>query len=178
MPQVDTYLKKQAGNLISDQQQHISLSSIFQTIICHDQKSRLMQQMAALNRNGLVASPITPTSGGSTSRGVSSPALTSLPPTGQWATCSGSCVYQRHPPLDSTEPHRHRPPAAGLRCNQKYACRAAHCADYGQEVPVICQQQREGSVSANNWTSVQTISQATNSFQIGAKRLKVQPKQP
>lgn len=45
MPQIDIYLKKQARSLISDQQRHISLSGVFQTIIYHDQKSRLLRNI-------------------------------------------------------------------------------------------------------------------------------------
>uniref|UniRef100_A0A8C8BS18 Uncharacterized protein n=1 Tax=Otus sunia TaxID=257818 RepID=A0A8C8BS18_9STRI len=38
-----------------------------------------MQQMAALNMNGLAAAPITPTSGGSTPPGITAPAVPNIP---------------------------------------------------------------------------------------------------
>ncbi|ERE84893.1 CUGBP Elav-like family member 4-like protein [Cricetulus griseus] len=38
-----------------------------------------MQQMAALNMNGLAAAPMTPTSGGSTPPGITAPAVPSIP---------------------------------------------------------------------------------------------------
>uniref|UniRef100_A0A670ZK49 CUGBP Elav-like family member 4 n=1 Tax=Pseudonaja textilis TaxID=8673 RepID=A0A670ZK49_PSETE len=38
-----------------------------------------MQQMAALNMNGLAATPMTPTSGGSTPPGITAPAVPSIP---------------------------------------------------------------------------------------------------
>uniref|UniRef100_A0A8D0FVM4 Uncharacterized protein n=1 Tax=Strix occidentalis caurina TaxID=311401 RepID=A0A8D0FVM4_STROC len=38
-----------------------------------------MQQMVALNMNGLAAAPITPTSGGSTPPGITAPAVPNIP---------------------------------------------------------------------------------------------------
>ncbi|KAF3831770.1 hypothetical protein GH733_000582 [Mirounga leonina] len=94
-----------------------------------------MQQMVALNMNGLVATPL-----GASLHQLCVPNIPS--PTGVKGSPAfpqqaigqpavEAVFYQRHPPL-STEPHRHRPPAAGLRWSQKYARPATHCADYGQ----------------------------------------------
>ncbi|XP_067829721.1 CUGBP Elav-like family member 4 isoform X45 [Heptranchias perlo] len=156
-----------------------------------------MQQMAAFNVNGLVATPMTPSSGTSTPPGISAAAVPSI------ATPIGVNGFSAMPPQTNGQPTSdtiyangiHPYPAqsptvadplqqayAGM---QHYTGPAAYPAAYApisqafpQQPPIIPQQQREGFVSFDNPASAQAAIQAMNGFQIGMKRLKVQLKRP
>ncbi|XP_059802897.1 CUGBP Elav-like family member 4 isoform X28 [Hypanus sabinus] len=156
-----------------------------------------MQQMAAFNVNGLVATPMTPSSGTSTPPGINATAVPSI------ATPIGVNGFSAMPPQTNGQPTSdtiyangiHPYPAqsptvadplqqayAGM---QHYTGPAAYPAAYApigqafpQQPPIIPQQQREGFVSFDNPTSAQAAIQAMNGFQIGMKRLKVQLKRP
>ncbi|XP_072138082.1 CUGBP Elav-like family member 4 isoform X14 [Mobula birostris] len=156
-----------------------------------------MQQMAAFNVNGLVATPMTPSSGTSTPPGINATAVPSI------ATPIGVNGFSAMPPQTNGQPTSdtiyangiHPYPAqsptvadplqqayAGM---QHYTGPSAYPAAYApigqafpQQPPIIPQQQREGFVSFDNPTSAQAAIQAMNGFQIGMKRLKVQLKRP
>ncbi|XP_041436607.1 CUGBP Elav-like family member 4 isoform X13 [Xenopus laevis] len=124
-----------------------------------------MQQMAALNMNGLAAAPMTPTSGGSTPPGITAPAVPSIPspigvngftgiPTQANGQPAAEAVYANgiHPyPAQSPTADPLQQAYAGV---QQYA--AAYPAAYGQisqafpqPPPMIPQQQREGPEGCN-----------------------------
>nr|XP_040129602.1 CUGBP Elav-like family member 4 isoform X28 [Ictidomys tridecemlineatus] len=156
-----------------------------------------MQQMAALNMNGLAAAPMTPTSGGSTPPGITAPAVPSIPSpigvngfTGLPPQANGQPAAEAvfangiHPYPAAQSPTAADPLQQAYAGVQQYAG-PAYPAAYGQisqafpqPPPMIPQQQREGFVSFDNPASAQTAIQAMNGFQIGMKRLKVQLKRP
>ncbi|XP_045383278.1 CUGBP Elav-like family member 4 isoform X23 [Microcebus murinus] len=154
-----------------------------------------MQQMAALNMNGLAAAPMTPTSGGSTPPGIPAPAVpsipspigvngfTGLPPQANGQPAAEAVFANGIHPYPAQSPTAADPLQQAYAGVQQYA--AAYPAAYGQisqafpqPPPMIPQQQREGFVSFDNPASAQTAIQAMNGFQIGMKRLKVQLKRP
>ncbi|XP_041436606.1 CUGBP Elav-like family member 4 isoform X12 [Xenopus laevis] len=125
-----------------------------------------MQQMAALNMNGLAAAPMTPTSGGSTPPGITAPAVPSIPspigvngftgiPTQANGQPAAEAVYANgiHPyPAQSPTADPLQQAYAGV---QQYAG-PAYPAAYGQisqafpqPPPMIPQQQREGPEGCN-----------------------------
>ncbi|XP_069758755.1 CUGBP Elav-like family member 4 isoform X27 [Narcine bancroftii] len=155
-----------------------------------------MQQMAAFNVNGLVATPMTPSSGTSTPPGINATAVPSI------ATPIGVNGFSAIPPqtngqptsdtiyANGIHPYPAQSPTVADPLQQAYAgmqhyTAAAYPAAYApigqafpQQPPIIPQQQREGFVSFDNPTSAQAAIQAMNGFQIGMKRLKVQLKRP
>ncbi|XP_061463360.1 CUGBP Elav-like family member 4 isoform X25 [Rhineura floridana] len=154
-----------------------------------------MQQMAALNMNGLAATPMTPTSGGSTPPGITAPAVpsipspigvngfTGLPPQANGQPAAEAVFANGIHPYPAQSPTAADPLQQAYAGVQQYA--AAYPAAYGQisqafpqPPPMIPQQQREGFVSFDNPASAQAAIQAMNGFQIGMKRLKVQLKRP
>ncbi|KAM9251426.1 CUGBP Elav-like family member 4 isoform 14-T14 [Cariama cristata] len=155
-----------------------------------------MQQMATLNMNGLVATPITPTSGGSTPPGITAPAVPSIPsPIGVNGFTGLPPQANGQPTTEAVfangiHPYPAQSPTAADPLQQAYAgvqqyAGPAYPVAYGQISqafpqlpPMIPQQQREGFVSFDNPSSAQAAIQAMNGFQIGMKRLKVQLKRP
>ncbi|XP_055648898.1 CUGBP Elav-like family member 4 isoform X31 [Falco peregrinus] len=155
-----------------------------------------MQQMAALNMNGLAAAPLTPTSGGSTPPGITAPAVPSIPsPIGVNGFTGLPPQANGQPATEAVfangiHPYPAQSPTAADPLQQAYAgvqqyAGSAYPAAYGQisqafpqPPPMIPQQQREGFVSFDNPASAQAAIQAMNGFQIGMKRLKVQLKRP
>ncbi|XP_067848282.1 CUGBP Elav-like family member 4 isoform X7 [Heptranchias perlo] len=155
-----------------------------------------MQQMAALNMNGLAAAPMTPTSGGSTPPGITAPAVPSIPsPIGVNGFTGLPPQANGQPTAEAVfangiHPYPAQSPTAADPLQQAYAgvqqyAGPAYPAAYGQisqafpqPPPMIPQQQREGFVSFDNPASAQAAIQAMNGFQIGMKRLKVQLKRP
>ncbi|KAG9341920.1 hypothetical protein JZ751_018237 [Albula glossodonta] len=154
-----------------------------------------MQQMAAFNVNGLVAAPMTPSSGTSTPPGISATAVPSI------ATPIGVNGFSAIPPqtngqpasepiyTNGIHPYPAQSPTVADPLQQAYAgvqhYAAAYPAAYApisqvfpQQPAIIPQQQREGFVSFDNPSSAQAAIQAMNGFQIGMKRLKVQLKRP
>ncbi|XP_078056209.1 CUGBP Elav-like family member 4 isoform X49 [Mustelus asterias] len=155
-----------------------------------------MQQMAAFNVNGLVATPMTPSSGTSTPPGINAATVPSI------ATPIGVNGFSAMPPqtngqpasdaiyANGIHPYPAQSPTVADPLQQAYAgmqhyTAAAYPAAYApisqafpQQPPIIPQQQREGFVSFDNPTSAQAAIQAMNGFQIGMKRLKVQLKRP
>ncbi|KAM9270788.1 CUGBP Elav-like family member 6 isoform 25-T25 [Cariama cristata] len=161
-----------------------------------------MQQMAAFNVSGLVAAPLTPSSGTSTPPGISTAPVPSI------ATPIGVNGFSPLPPQTNGQPASetiytngiHPYPAqsptvadplqqayAGMQhyAAPRFSLPAAYPTAYApisqafpQQAPIIPQQQREGFVSFDNPTSAQAAIQAMNGFQIGMKRLKVQLKRP
>nr|XP_040129546.1 CUGBP Elav-like family member 4 isoform X16 [Ictidomys tridecemlineatus] len=121
-----------------------------------------MQQMAALNMNGLAAAPMTPTSGGSTPPGITAPAVPSIPSpigvngfTGLPPQANGQPAAEAvfangiHPYPAAQSPTAADPLQQAYAGVQQYA--AAYPAAYGQisqafpqPPPMIPQQQREG----------------------------------
>nr|XP_040129537.1 CUGBP Elav-like family member 4 isoform X14 [Ictidomys tridecemlineatus] len=122
-----------------------------------------MQQMAALNMNGLAAAPMTPTSGGSTPPGITAPAVPSIPSpigvngfTGLPPQANGQPAAEAvfangiHPYPAAQSPTAADPLQQAYAGVQQYAA-AAYPAAYGQisqafpqPPPMIPQQQREG----------------------------------
>uniref|UniRef100_A0A8C0RZX0 CUGBP Elav-like family member 4 n=1 Tax=Canis lupus familiaris TaxID=9615 RepID=A0A8C0RZX0_CANLF len=105
-----------------------------------------MQQMAALNMNGLAAAPMTPTSGGSTPPGITAPAVPSIP------SPIGVNGFTGLPPQANGQPAAEAVFANGIH---PYPA-AAYPAAYGQisqafpqPPPMIPQQQREGPEGCN-----------------------------
>ncbi|XP_045402924.1 CUGBP Elav-like family member 3 isoform X24 [Lemur catta] len=155
-----------------------------------------MQHMAAINANGLIATPITPSSGTSTPPAIAATPVSAIPaalgvngyspvptqPTGQPAP---DALYP-----NGVHPYPAQSPAAPVDAlQQAYAgmqhYTAAYPAAYSLVAPafpqppaLVQQQQREGFVSFDNPASAQAAIQAMNGFQIGMKRLKVQLKRP
>ncbi|KAM8960135.1 CUGBP Elav-like family member 4 isoform 4-T4 [Pelodytes ibericus] len=128
-----------------------------------------MQQMAALNMNGLAAAPMTPTSGGSTPPGITAPAVPSIPspigvngftglppqangqPSAEAVFANGIHPYPGNLAESPTTADPLQQAYAGV---QQYA--AAYPAAYGQisqafpqPPPMIPQQQREGPEGCN-----------------------------
>ncbi|KAM7151350.1 CUGBP Elav-like family member 6 isoform 9-T9 [Macrochelys suwanniensis] len=154
-----------------------------------------MQQMAAFNVSGLVAAPMTPSSGTSTPPGISTAPVPSiatpigvngfspLPPQTNGQPASETIYTNGIHPYPAQSPTVADPLQQAYAGMQHYA--AAYPAAYApisqafpQQAPIIPQQQREGFVSFDNPTSAQAAIQAMNGFQIGMKRLKVQLKRP
>ncbi|KAM9270784.1 CUGBP Elav-like family member 6 isoform 21-T21 [Cariama cristata] len=154
-----------------------------------------MQQMAAFNVSGLVAAPLTPSSGTSTPPGISTAPVPSI------ATPIGVNGFSPLPPqtngqpasetiyTNGIHPYPAQSPTVADPLQQAYAGMQHYAAAYPtayapisqafpQQAPIIPQQQREGFVSFDNPTSAQAAIQAMNGFQIGMKRLKVQLKRP
>nr|XP_040129543.1 CUGBP Elav-like family member 4 isoform X15 [Ictidomys tridecemlineatus] len=122
-----------------------------------------MQQMAALNMNGLAAAPMTPTSGGSTPPGITAPAVPSIPSpigvngfTGLPPQANGQPAAEAvfangiHPYPAAQSPTAADPLQQAYAGVQQYAG-PAYPAAYGQisqafpqPPPMIPQQQREG----------------------------------
>ncbi|XP_040482583.1 CUGBP Elav-like family member 3 isoform X33 [Ursus maritimus] len=158
-----------------------------------------MQHMAAINANGLIATPITPSSGTSTPPAMAATPVSAIPaalgvngyspvptqPTGQPAPDAlypnGVHPYPAQSPAAPVDPLQQA--YAGM---QHYTVPAAYPAAYSLVAPAFPQppalqpqqQQREGFVSFDNPASAQAAIQAMNGFQIGMKRLKVQLKRP
>ncbi|XP_077696990.1 CUGBP Elav-like family member 3 isoform X24 [Eretmochelys imbricata] len=167
-----------------------------------------MQQMATINPNGLIATPLTPltpSSGTSTPPAIAATPVSAIPATlsvngyspvptqttGQPASealyTNGVHPYPAQSPAAPVDPLQQA--YAGM---QHYTGPATYPAAYGlvspafpqqpailtQQPPPQQQQQREGFVSFDNPASAQAAIQAMNGFQIGMKRLKVQLKRP
>ncbi|XP_032088894.1 CUGBP Elav-like family member 4 isoform X25 [Thamnophis elegans] len=156
-----------------------------------------MQQMAAFNVSGLVAAPMTPSSGTSTPPGISTAPVPSiatpigvngfspLPPQTNGQPASETIYTNGIHPYPAQSPTVADPLQQAYAGMQHYAGPPAYPAAYApisqafpQQTPIIPQQQREGFVSFDNPTSAQAAIQAMNGFQIGMKRLKVQLKRP
>ncbi|XP_028917006.1 CUGBP Elav-like family member 4 [Ornithorhynchus anatinus] len=125
-----------------------------------------MQQMAALNMNGLAAAPMTPTSGGSTPPGITAPAVpsipspigvngfTGLPPQANGQPAAEAVFANGIHPYPAQSPTTADPLQQAYAGVQQYA--AAYPAAYGQvsqafpqPPPMIPQQQREGPEGCN-----------------------------
>ncbi|XP_069074870.1 CUGBP Elav-like family member 4 isoform X6 [Pleurodeles waltl] len=125
-----------------------------------------MQQMAALNMNGLAAAPMTPTSGGSTPPGITAPAVpsiqspigvngfTGLPPPANGQPTAEAVFANGIHPYPAQSPTAADPLQQAYAGVQQYA--AAYPAAYGQisqafpqPPPMIPQQQREGPEGCN-----------------------------
>ncbi|XP_063814158.1 CUGBP Elav-like family member 4 isoform X2 [Pseudophryne corroboree] len=125
-----------------------------------------MQQMAALNMNGLAAAPMTPTSGGSTPPGITAPAVpnipsplgvngfTGLPPQANGQPTAEAVFANGIHPYPAQSPTAADPLQQAYAGVQQYA--AAYPAAYGQigqafpqPAPMIPQQQREGPEGCN-----------------------------
>ncbi|XP_054244286.1 CUGBP Elav-like family member 6 isoform X42 [Indicator indicator] len=155
-----------------------------------------MQQMAAFNVSGLVAAPLTPSSGTSTPPGISTAPVPSiatpigvngfspLPPQTNGQPASDTIYTNGIHPYPAQSPTVADPLQQAYAGMQHYAGPAYPTAyapisqAFPQQAPLIPQQQREGFVSFDNPTSAQAAIQAMNGFQIGMKRLKVQLKRP
>ncbi|XP_078076952.1 CUGBP Elav-like family member 4 isoform X6 [Mustelus asterias] len=126
-----------------------------------------MQQMAALNMNGLAATPMTPTSGGSTPPGITAPAVPSIPsPIGVNGFTGLPPQANGQPTAEAVfangiHPYPAQSPTAADPLQQAYAgvqqyAGPAYPAAYGQisqafpqPPPMIPQQQREGPEGCN-----------------------------
>ncbi|KAM4810362.1 CUGBP Elav-like family member 4 isoform 10-T11 [Rhinophrynus dorsalis] len=126
-----------------------------------------MQQMAALNMNGLAAAPMTPTSGGSTPPGITAPAVPSIPsPIGVNGFTGLPPQANGQPSAEAVfangiHPYPAQSPTAADPLQQAYAgvqqyAGPAYPAAYGQisqafpqPPPMIPQQQREGPEGCN-----------------------------
>ncbi|XP_074424347.1 CUGBP Elav-like family member 4 isoform X5 [Larus michahellis] len=126
-----------------------------------------MQQMAALNMNGLAAAPMTPTSGGSTPPGITAPAVPSIPsPIGVNGFTGLPPQANGQPAAEAVfangiHPYPAQSPTAADPLQQAYArvqqyAGPAYPAAYGQisqafpQLPtMIPQQQREGPEGCN-----------------------------
>ncbi|XP_053150684.1 CUGBP Elav-like family member 4 isoform X3 [Hemicordylus capensis] len=126
-----------------------------------------MQQMAALNMNGLAATPMTPTSGGSTPPGITAPAVPSIPsPIGVNGFTGLPPQANGQPAAEAVfangiHPYPAQSPTAADPLQQAYAgvqqyAGPAYPAAYGQisqafpqPPPMIPQQQREGPEGCN-----------------------------
>ncbi|XP_044518697.1 CUGBP Elav-like family member 6 isoform X43 [Gracilinanus agilis] len=155
-----------------------------------------MQQMAAFNVSGLVATPVTPSSGTSTPPGISTGTVPSIAaPIGVNGFSPLTPQTNGQPTSDTLytnglHPYPAQSPSVADPLQQAYAgmqhyAGPAYPAAYAPvntafppQPPVLPQQQREGFVSFDNPASAQTAIQAMNGFQIGMKRLKVQLKRP
>ncbi|XP_029086175.1 CUGBP Elav-like family member 3 isoform X40 [Monodon monoceros] len=156
-----------------------------------------MQHMAAINANGLIATPITPSSGTSTPPAIAATPVSAIPaalgvngyspvptqPTGQPAPDAlypnGVHPYPAQSPAAPVDPLQQA--YAGMQHYTGPAYPAAYslvAPAFPQPPALVQQQQREGFVSFDNPASAQAAIQAMNGFQIGMKRLKVQLKRP
>ncbi|XP_059943592.1 CUGBP Elav-like family member 3 isoform X26 [Mesoplodon densirostris] len=160
-----------------------------------------MQHMAAINANGLIATPITPSSGTSTPPAIAATPVSAIPaalgvngyspvptqPTGQPAPDAlypnGVHPYPAQSPAAPVDPLQQA--YAGMQHYTGEEPQPAYPAAYSLVAPafpqppaLVQQQQREGFVSFDNPASAQAAIQAMNGFQIGMKRLKVQLKRP
>ncbi|XP_062049560.1 CUGBP Elav-like family member 3 isoform X31 [Lepus europaeus] len=156
-----------------------------------------MQHMAAINANGLIATPITPSSGTSTPPAIAATPVSAIPaalgvngyspvptqPTGQPAPDAlypnGVHPYPAQSPAAPVDPLQQA--YAGMQHYTGEAYPAAYslvAPAFPQPPALVQQQQREGFVSFDNPASAQAAIQAMNGFQIGMKRLKVQLKRP
>ncbi|KTF77671.1 hypothetical protein cypCar_00032955 [Cyprinus carpio] len=164
-----------------------------------------MQQLAALNPNSIIATPITsitPSSGTSTPPTIAAtpvPALpppiainsypqVAAPPNGHSASetlyTNGVHPYQaQSPALDPLQQaytgmqhYTATYPAAYGLVGQPFPHQPTLVAQQPQQLQQL--QQREGFVSFDNPASAQAAIQSMNGFQIGMKRLKVQLKRP
>ncbi|XP_062453843.1 CUGBP Elav-like family member 3 isoform X19 [Rhea pennata] len=160
-----------------------------------------MQHMGTVNPNGLIATPLPPSSGTSTPPAIAATPVPAIPaPLG----VNGYSPVPAQPPgppasdaiyANGVHPYPAQSPAAPVDpLQQAYTgmqhYTAAYPAAYGlvspafaQPPPLLAQpppqqQQREGFVSFDNPASAQAAIQAMNGFQIGMKRLKVQLKRP
>ncbi|XP_035421877.1 CUGBP Elav-like family member 4 isoform X35 [Cygnus atratus] len=125
-----------------------------------------MQQMAALNMNGLAAAPMTPTSGLHTPPGITAPAVpsipspigvngfTGLPPQANGQPAAEAVFANGIHPYPAQSPTAADPLQQAYAGVQQYA--AAYPAAYGQisqafpqPPPMIPQQQREGPEGCN-----------------------------
>ncbi|XP_077696996.1 CUGBP Elav-like family member 3 isoform X29 [Eretmochelys imbricata] len=166
-----------------------------------------MQQMATINPNGLIATPLTPltpSSGTSTPPAIAATPVSAIPatlsvngyspvPTQTTGQPASEALY-----TNGVHPYPAQSPAAPVDPLQQAYAGMQHYtgptypAAYGlvspafpqqpailtQQPPPQQQQQREGFVSFDNPASAQAAIQAMNGFQIGMKRLKVQLKRP
>uniref|UniRef100_A0A8C3S1J2 RRM domain-containing protein n=1 Tax=Chelydra serpentina TaxID=8475 RepID=A0A8C3S1J2_CHESE len=127
-----------------------------------------MQQMAAFNVSGLVAAPMTPSSGTSTPPGISTAPVPSI------ATPIGVNGFSPLPPQTNGQPASETIYTNGIH---PYPAQSPTVADPLQQA-YAGMQHYAGFVSFDNPTSAQAAIQAMNGFQIGMKRLKVQLKRP
>ncbi|XP_035426604.1 CUGBP Elav-like family member 3 isoform X31 [Cygnus atratus] len=161
-----------------------------------------MQHMGTVTPNGLIATPLPPSSGTSTPPAM---AATPVPAIAAPLSVNGYSPVPAQPAgppapeavyAGGVPPFPAQSPAApGDPLQQAYAgmqhYTAAYPAAYGLVSPAFAppgpllapppppqQQQREGFVSFDNPASAQAAIQAMNGFQIGMKRLKVQLKRP
>ncbi|XP_061872091.1 CUGBP Elav-like family member 3 isoform X24 [Colius striatus] len=163
-----------------------------------------MQHMGTVNPNGLIATPLPPSSGTSTPPAMAAtpvpaiaaplsvngyspvPAQPAGPPAPEAVYAGGVPPFPAQSPAAPGDPLQQA--YAGM---QHYTGPAAYPAAYGLVSPTFAppgpllapppppqQQQREGFVSFDNPASAQAAIQAMNGFQIGMKRLKVQLKRP
>ncbi|XP_062367504.1 CUGBP Elav-like family member 3 isoform X29 [Cinclus cinclus] len=163
-----------------------------------------MQHMGTVNPNGLIATPLPPSSGTSTPPAMAAtpvpaiaaplsvngyspvPAQPAGPPAPDAVYAGGVPPFPAQSPAAPGDPLQQA--YAGM---QHYTGPAAYPAAYGLVSPAFAppgpllapppppqQQQREGFVSFDNPASAQAAIQAMNGFQIGMKRLKVQLKRP
>ncbi|XP_065509742.1 CUGBP Elav-like family member 3 isoform X20 [Caloenas nicobarica] len=162
-----------------------------------------MQHMGTVNPNGLIATPLPPSSGTSTPPAMAAtpvpamaaplgvngyspvPAQPAGPPAPPDALYAGGV-----PPFPAQSPAAPPDPLQQAYAGMQHYT-AAYPAAYGLVSPAFAppgallgppapqqQQQREGFVSFDNPASAQAAIQAMNGFQIGMKRLKVQLKRP
>ncbi|XP_025787170.1 CUGBP Elav-like family member 4 isoform X6 [Puma concolor] len=142
-----------------------------------------MQQMAALNMNGLAAAPMTPTSGGSTPPGITAPAVPSIPSpigvngfTGLPPQANGQPAAEAvfangihpYPAQNTTEATEMGQAFAPVQLPQ--VASAAYPAAYGQisqafpqPPPMIPQQQREGDPAGDAIWMLYHLAQAWGS---------------
>ncbi|XP_035426606.1 CUGBP Elav-like family member 3 isoform X33 [Cygnus atratus] len=163
-----------------------------------------MQHMGTVTPNGLIATPLPPSSGTSTPPAMAAtpvpaiaaplsvngyspvPAQPAGPPAPEAVYAGGVPPFPAQSPAAPGDPLQQA--YAGM---QHYTGPAAYPAAYGLVSPAFAppgpllapppppqQQQREGFVSFDNPASAQAAIQAMNGFQIGMKRLKVQLKRP
>ncbi|XP_062367501.1 CUGBP Elav-like family member 3 isoform X26 [Cinclus cinclus] len=162
-----------------------------------------MQHMGTVNPNGLIATPLPPSSGTSTPPAM---AATPVPAIAAPLSVNGyspvpaqpagppapDAVYAGGvPPFPAQSPAAPGDPLQQAYAGMQHYTGTAYPAAYGLVSPAFAppgpllapppppqQQQREGFVSFDNPASAQAAIQAMNGFQIGMKRLKVQLKRP
>ncbi|XP_035426601.1 CUGBP Elav-like family member 3 isoform X28 [Cygnus atratus] len=162
-----------------------------------------MQHMGTVTPNGLIATPLPPSSGTSTPPAMAAtpvpaiaaplsvngyspvPAQPAGPPAPEAVYAGGV------PPFPAQSPAAPGDPLQQAYAGMQHYTGPAYPAAYGLVSPAFAppgpllapppppqQQQREGFVSFDNPASAQAAIQAMNGFQIGMKRLKVQLKRP